>query len=333
MKRKIIFRADGNPTIGMGHFIRTLALAEMLKDDFYCIFATQSPTDYQIKEIESTCHQRIDLAHNGTHFNVFLGLLEGTEIVVLDNYYFTTEYQQAIKKKGCKLVCIDDIHDKHFVADVIINHAEGISKPQYSAEEHTVFCLGYKYALLRKDYLTNALNETLKHYSCLIMMGGADPFNLMAKIIPMIESLQLTLPIAVVVGASYKNEHLFQPFNTIELFKGIKSTKVLQLMNESQLGIFPASTVAIEACATRLPFICGYFVDNQKEIYNGIKKNKLAICIGNYLQVEQNDLYKAFEQMSKKEVAGKIIEKQKTLLDKKSKERFIKIIEQLWKLE
>ncbi len=32
-KRIIIFRADGGPTIGMGHFTRTLALAEMLKGD------------------------------------------------------------------------------------------------------------------------------------------------------------------------------------------------------------------------------------------------------------------------------------------------------------
>lgn len=329
MRHKIIFRADGNATIGMGHFIRSLALAEMLKDDFYCIYATQSPTDYQIKEIESVCHQSIDLPANETHFNVFLNLLEGDEIVVLDNYYFSTEYQQQIKNKGCKLVCIDDMHDKHFVADVIINHAEGTSKSQYSAEENTLFCLGYKYALLRNDYLTNISHKDSKKYACLVMMGGADPFNLTAKIISMLETLQLSLPIAVVVGAAYNNEHLFQTFNNIELFKGIESTKVLQLMQASQVGIFPASTVAIEACAARLPFICGYFVDNQKEIYNGIEKNNLAMCIGNFLHVEPNDIFKALEQLNRKEIGEKIIQKQETRLDKKSKERYIKTFRQL----
>lgn len=331
LKRTIIFRADGGPTIGMGHFIRTLALAEMLKDNFYCIYATQSPSVYQINEIESVCKKRIDLPANETHFNMFLNLLKGDEIVVLDNYYFTSEYQRDIKAKGCKLVCIDDMHDKHFVADVIINHAEGISKTQYSAEKHTVFCLGYKFAMIRKDYLTSVSNEISKQYACLIMMGGADPFNLTAKIIAMIEPLQFSLPIAVVVGAVYNKEHLFQSFTNIEQFKGIESLKVFQLMQKSQVGIFPASTVAIEACAARLPFICGYYVDNQKEIYNGIEKNNLATCIGNYSHVDSNDLYKAIENLSRKEIKEKIIQKQKTLLDKKSKERFITTFSQLWK--
>lgn len=328
-QRKVIFRADGGPSIGMGHFIRTLAPAEMLKDDFYCIYATQSPTKYQINEIKGVCHERIDLPDNEPHFKAFLTHLTGNEIVVLDNYYFTSDYQLSIKAKGCKLVCIDDIHDKHFVADVIINHAEATSKSQYSAEEYTAFCLGYKYALLRKDYLTSVSNETLKKYACLVMMGGADPFNLTAKIISMIEPLQSSLSIAIVVGASYNNEHLFKSYTNIELFIGIESLKVLQLMKESQFGIFPASTVAIEASAACLPFICGYFVDNQKEIYNGIDINSLAICIGNYLDVEPNDLYKAIEQLNKKEIAVKIMQKQKALLDKKSKERFIKTFCQL----
>lgn len=332
-KRKIIFRADGGSSIGMGHFIRTLALAEMLKDDFYCIYATQSPSDYQISEISAVCHESIVLPSNEAHFDVFLSLLQGDEIVVLDNYHFDTKYQQRIKYKGCKLVCIDDLHDKHFVCDAIINHAEGTRKSQYSAERHTVFCLGYRFALLRKDYLTRTSNKIFKKYSCLVMMGGADPFNLTAKLISMLEPLQLSLPIAVIVGSAYDNEQLFKSFNNIELFKGVESIKVLQIMRESQLGIFPASTVALEAAAARLPFICGYFVDNQKEIYDGIKKNNIAICIGDYFNLETNHLYTAIGKLKRKEVSKTIVQNQKLLLDKKSQERFIKIFNQIWESE
>ena len=102
--KKIIFRADGNSSIGMGHFIRTLALAEMLNEHYYCIYPTRKPTDYQIAEIEKVCHGRIDLPEDDSHLNVFLNHLKGDEIVVLNNYYYTTAYQKAIKDKGCKLV-------------------------------------------------------------------------------------------------------------------------------------------------------------------------------------------------------------------------------------
>lgn len=50
--RKLFFRADAGIKIGWGHFIRTLALADMLKDVFECTFFTQEPTLYQINEVE-----------------------------------------------------------------------------------------------------------------------------------------------------------------------------------------------------------------------------------------------------------------------------------------
>ena len=331
--RTIIFRADGNPTIGLGHFIRTLALAEMLKDNFHCIFATQLPTEFQIREIEKICHERINLPADETHFIFFLNLLNGDEIVVLDNYYFSTAYQIAIKAKGCKLVCIDDMHNKHFVANLIINHAVEINKSQYSAEKYTTYCLGYKFALLRYEYLSKFSNKITKRYACLLMIGGSDPLNLTAKIVTMIKPMQFHLPIAVIIGADSNFKSPITHLNNIELFRGIESSKVYQLMHESHFGIFPASTVAIEACAVRLPFICGYFVDNQKEFYYGIKKYNLALCIGNFLQIASDSFIRALEQLSQKSIVDGIVHQQKKMLDKKSKGRFIKTFNQIWKLE
>ena len=38
MKKKILFRADGNSEIGLGHLYRLFSLVEMLKDNFKFIF-------------------------------------------------------------------------------------------------------------------------------------------------------------------------------------------------------------------------------------------------------------------------------------------------------
>ena len=108
-QKKIIFRADGGSTIGMGHFIRTLALAEMLREDFYCIYATQSPSVYQINEIEKVCQEWINLPSDENHFPIFLNLLKGDEIVVLDNYYYTTDYQHRIKSVIRVVVLVQDV--------------------------------------------------------------------------------------------------------------------------------------------------------------------------------------------------------------------------------
>lgn len=328
-QRKIIFRADGGPSIGMGHFIRTLALAEMLKDDFYCVYATRSASNFQINEIGKVCKEHIELPSDDSHFNIFLNLLSGDEIVVLDNYFFSTEYQTQIKKKNCRLVCIDDLHDKHFVSDIVINHAEGATQSLYSGENYTRFLLGYKYALLRKEYLKKEVSFTSKQYSGFLMIGGSDPLNISLKLVTSLEQINLQLPIAAVIGTSNPNERQFARFKNLICFNDIPAATVFQLMQQSLFGILPASTVAIEACAARLPFICGYFIDNQSQIYSGIEQNELAICVGNLLDLKDAQLLEAIDQITNSTIAENIQNRQRLLLDKKSNERFISIFNSL----
>jgi UDP-2,4-diacetamido-2,4,6-trideoxy-beta-L-altropyranose hydrolase len=324
--KKIIFRADAGSLIGMGHFIRTLALAEMLNDDFYCVFATRSPTKDQIEEIDKICRKRMDLPNDETHFKTFLDLLEGGEIVVLDNYYFNTEYQRQIKKKGCKLVCIDDLHDKHFVSDCVINQAEGTDPACYSKEQYTKLLLGLKYALLRSSFFSECKPIGKKTFSCMIMIGGADPENITLKILKNIDS---TLPVAIVLGNSYQNIEDIECFKNVRIFQGVSAEQVVDLMNNSDFGIFPASSVSIEACATRMPFICGYFIENQQELYNGIKTNELAVCIDDLKEVNKQKLSAAIKKIEDPSVCDIIVENQIKCLDKKSNVRLKKIFQEL----
>ena len=69
----------------------------MLKDQFECIFATRFVNKYIIEEIEKSCSSYIKLkeGHN-EHFDEFLTFINKEDIVVLDNYFFTTYYPDII---------------------------------------------------------------------------------------------------------------------------------------------------------------------------------------------------------------------------------------------
>ena len=310
-KRTIIFRADGGSLIGMGHFSRTLALAEMLCEHYRCVFASKNPTEFQINQIEKICHGRIDLPENDSHFHHFLNVLKGDEIVVLDNYYFTTEYQKEIKAKGCKLVCIDDIYDKHYVADIVINHALGIKQSDFSKEYYTKLCLGFDYALIRKEFRMTKRGIENKKYSTLIILGGSDPLGITEFLLRQISLLNVEKPIAVVSNNQLK-------MNKMVWFKKLNSKQIAELMDESEIGIFPASTLALEACAKRLPFVCGYFVENQMHLYEGIRNNELAITVGDYTNIKSGDLNSAISRVSSISIQKKLFEKQMMLMDNRS---------------
>lgn len=101
-KRKIFFRADAGAQIGYGHFIRTLALADMLRDDFDCTFLTQSPSEYQQKEVEKVC-PLVALPSDDSKFEKFIDCLKGEEIIVLDNYFTPQSTKNRSRRKDANL--------------------------------------------------------------------------------------------------------------------------------------------------------------------------------------------------------------------------------------
>ena len=289
MKPKIYLRADGNPEIGLGHVIRSLALAEMLKEDFCCIFATRFLTEYINMEARKVCEDIIKLPETDEHFEAFLSTLSGDEIVVLDNYFFTTQYQQKIKDKGCKLVCIDDMHDKHFVADVVINHAPSALKSDYSVELYTKCLLGTKYTLLRKPFLH--LAKQPKRYSApnkaFVCFGGSDYNNITQRVVKQLLSFEFMDKITVVTGGTYKYKDELQTFSEnysdkILLYANIGADQLAGILSQCDFAIVPCSSILWECMAAKLPVITGYFADNQKYIAGYFFDKNIGYVVGDF---------------------------------------------------
>lgn len=291
--RKIYFRADAGGSIGYGHFIRTLALADMLKDDFECVFYTQTPTDYQQKEVEKVC-SLVALPDDDTKFQMFLDLLKGDEIVVIDNYFYTTDYQRAIKNKGCKLVCIDDPHDIHYVCDVLLSHGNGIPS-DFDIEPYTRLCLGADWAMLRKPFRRPVEWNRLRNNDIVVNFGGADPFHITEQIVRLLLQLKLSYNIKVILG-----DKVFLSDDCkakVCIMKNLSAEQMAQLFDESAFGIFAASTVCLEGQSRGLPMIVGYYVDNQEKYYNRIKESGHYATLDYLQDASEEKLLKAIDSV------------------------------------
>ena len=210
--QKIVFRADGNSEIGMGHITRSLALAEMLKDHFDCYFATRYISESVRKDILSICKELIELPKDH-HESYFLDLLKGEETVVLDNYFFKKKFRQKIQANGCKIVCIDDLGGDFTYCDLIINHSPIAKKNDYIVDSQTQLLLGLDYVLLRSPFLNMAKQpvsfDSRKYSKIFICFGGSDYLNLTKKIIENINNIKKFEQINVVVGNEYAHfDHL-----------------------------------------------------------------------------------------------------------------------------
>lgn len=284
-KRKIFFRADAGVQIGYGHFIRTLALADMLKYDFECTFFTTSPSAYQIGEMEKVCS--FVTLNEDTKFEDFLDLLAGDEIVVLDNYFFTTQYMQQIKDKGCKLVCIDDIHDRHFNAELIINHGNA-KVAMYDANLNTRFCIGPSYALLRKPFFEHRTNNAPRKGKWVICFGGSDQHNLTEKVSRALANI--ADEIVAIVGSAYNNRASLSSITYVNTLSSLSAEQMAYEFSSAENVVCSASSVCYEALACGSNVFAGYYVDNQQEFYEGLVKNNLITPLGNLLEANFDNL-------------------------------------------
>lgn len=289
-KPKVIFRADGNAQIGLGHIYRCLALADMLKDSFTGVFATRAATEAVSFQIRAVCEE-IYYLDEDAHYQEFLNYLQGDEIVVLDNYFFGPEYQKAIMDRGCKLIHIDDTQPYHYHAHAVINHAPGLSRQMFSLDKHTLLCTGLDYAMLRKPFRVASLDtrefNNGHKYNVFICFGGADFHNVTLKVIQSLIKNPLVDTMHVVLGSA--NQHslaisgVVKSFSNIRLYDHLNAEEMLDLMQNCNLAIVPSSTILYELTAARVFTISGYYVDNQKNIYEGFLKEDLIKGVGDFL--------------------------------------------------
>ena len=287
-KTKILFRADASKQIGYGHFVRSLALADMLKDEFNCIFCTQSPTPYQTQQVNSVC-KLCPLPSDDSKFPLFLDMLQGDEIVVLDNFFYSLEYQKAIKSKGCRLVCMGGT-DRQYAADLIISQATSDEKLFHSLPK-TRYCLGLNWALLRRPFTQHVpiLRQQRPPKSAVICFGGTDFYNFTGQTVEALCGKSDISRFEIIVGDVYEGVIKDCHAKKVHLHRNLSAQQIVDLFDSCDVAILSSSSIAIEAMACGIPVIAGWYVDNQDAFYHILESKKYIYGLGSLLEGDLND--------------------------------------------
>jgi|MDTD01.1.fsa_nt_gb UDP-2,4-diacetamido-2,4,6-trideoxy-beta-L-altropyranose hydrolase len=302
--QRILFRADGNRTIGFGHVYRTLALAGMLNNDFECVFAINRPDGFIKDQISKVCQvMSLDTEYNYpipdkmTTQNQLpydlQGVVREDDIVVVDGYHFGAEYQQGLKNTGCKQVWIDDLLRDYPFADAVINHAVGIEAAQYNTNAR--LALGLEYAILRKPFFSPLKPKDYTNKVAYISLGGSDYFGFTLKICKGLLATNSFNQVHILCSAQFEEgllSDLRQLAETypITLHFNLSAEQIVEVMDVCTHAFVSASTVLIESYSRGLKCFAGYYTQNQHLIYNGFIKNQLASAIGDFNTVTEQDI-------------------------------------------
>jgi UDP-2,4-diacetamido-2,4,6-trideoxy-beta-L-altropyranose hydrolase len=299
-KKKLFLRADASEVIGHGHVIRCLSLAEMAEWDSEPVFIVRDCPEQLVIEIKKSCDfikipHGIKAQDEPDYFAE--NFMNSGDIIVLDGYNFSSEYQKKLKINGFKTVYIDDLHQGIQVADLVINHAPNVDASLYQRNSNTTLLLGLEYLILRKQFrqiIGSEIKKIKQVNDLVICFGGADPNNVTLKAVKAFFSTNLQINLHVITGSSYlfKQEliHEVNLNNRVKLYENLTAEEMARLLYDVQAVICPASTISLEALVCGNLLITGLTAPNQSLILNGLEKFKQVCSVKDFELITANEL-------------------------------------------
>lgn len=313
---EIAFLCNGGKTIGMGHVMRCLALADEFKlhDCNVCFISSVSDGIKTIRSFGYSVHETNgNLIQESDDLVVLADKIidinnnHSFDLLIIDSYNVSCDFLLRMKSQVKRTAYIDDLNSFTYPVDILINgniKAENIKYRTFSAEE--VLLLGSEFTLLRQEFRnlpTEQNNSEVK--SLLITSGGSDPYNMCVKIaLQLLSDKSLAeLQFKIVVGGSFSNinylNDLAIEYPAVTLYHEPKSMS--KLMLSSDIAISSAGSTLYELCACGVPSFSFIMAQNQVVLAENMDEQGLVKCLGWY-----NQLTKAILCSSVKELISDI---------------------------
>lgn len=290
---RLIIRADASPSMGTGHVMRCLALAQAaIKAGFEVNMICRISVEWLIKRLSKEkirLHILRDLLPKEENPNDLLAQLQIVDLpqqditnqaiwVVLDGYHFTSNCHKAIMDLGYKLLIIDDYnHLPEYCCDILLNQNIGAEQFAYSGKIGKKL-LGIEHVLLRQEFLDArkiAKKRILpvKVKEILISLGGG---NFIKHLEPIAKTM--TMPelegciISIIQGGMDDKKLICSYFvdcpAKIKILEHIEDVPALFL--NTDLCIAAGGSTCWELCYLGVPFLTVEIAENQKKIVAGL---------------------------------------------------------------
>ncbi len=275
---KLWIRADGNRTLGMGHLMRCMSIADAyVEAGGECEFIV---ADQEAEELLNTRgYQARVLYSRWDDLSAEIGQLselltrEAVKLLLVDSYYAGVDYFAQLREQT-RIIYLTGKYDKAYPVDVLINYTIGSEQLGYEElyrGRNTRLLIGVQYAPLRKQFEV-PLRHTEGVKSILVTTGGTDAGGLAAELVQRAKQEAPELEKVcwhIVIGAFYSKEtrqklqKLQEAYTGIYLYENV--SEMAALMQQCELAVSAAGSTVYELCACGVPAVIFSFVDNQEK--------------------------------------------------------------------
>ena len=268
MQSKVLIITIGGHEIGMGHVMRCLSLANLLRSEKVAVsFCLKN--GYDSEECLSTVSNKVKSeGFNVRYLEDKIDKIldeEMPEVLFIDfpHHVRRSEYGDNAKKRGIANIVFDDMLLNGETADVVINPSLVITKqPRVNSQS---FYTGGGYTVINGSFLP-PLNPLLCKEgkgdvdirkdvkNILITMGGSDPTCQTEKILSALVENNVDSNMDVVIGMAYKGKSPVTSHQSpVKIYHNVSN--MAELMAKADMAFVAGGITLYEAASIGLPVI------------------------------------------------------------------------------
>lgn len=293
-----LIRVDATNSMGVGHVMRCLALAQQCQEQQMNIL-------FVCANLVDMCQQRILINHFKIHqLTSVAGSLEDAaetiavanqyqaKAILVDGYHFSNDYFDSYKAQKVRLWMIDDFDHAPPHCELVINF-QAWADPRVYASTCKQF-LGLEYYLLRKEFwpYIPQRSATSQKNTILVMMGGTDPNHQMQRVLSIIDKLHLPLEVSLVLGIKNQaiEQYAKERRSNIRITVHTNPDNIPQLMQQASFAITAGGGTSWELAFMRVPSMVIVQAENQIKVAEYVEKLGVGLNLGSYDQLSDQIL-------------------------------------------
>jgi len=262
----IVFRTDGGSgnSIAMGHVIRDVKLAELLKREGHESFFLMRDYAEGVEYVRSH-GLSVETVDKDIGQEEEAGILVNLAKSVSASVFFDMRHRIEKVVSACQInnirsIVYEDVQKETLIPNVLIN-------PTMPAKENPAYCkisgidyfLGPEFQVLDQSISFFKKNEYSSNIVNLFLcFGGSDPCNISERVIKMLVEVNMPINITLVLGPGYlfreKLEGLIERFQyqgSIQIIQNCKT--IFQIQSENDASIIAGGTMVYEAIGLNMP--------------------------------------------------------------------------------
>lgn len=284
---RVLCRCDGDGEVGLGHVVRTLALADELRErqGMGIVFAmARGPEGFALAERAGYPVARLAAdAEEATLARVIDG--RRPDVLLLDvRSALAPAAVERWRQRGILVVTLDDPSERRLAADLVfsppVKGALEANWDGFTGERH----IGWDWVVLRRQFAVRPPARpaaALPHV--LVTMGGSDPAGFTLKAIRALDSLDMPLRVTVVAGSAFAHRDLLQSLlrrsrRRFDLLFDVAD--MAGLMADADLAVASFGVTAYELAALGVPAVYLCLGADHAASSEAFVKEGLAVSLG-----------------------------------------------------